>query len=84
MEIKAYSIGSIIKSMGLHFIVMHVNASCQGCYFNRTKKCHCPVEDLGTCFAKLRHDGKDVIFRNLDKNRVPKKYFTNKKLNKKK
>lgn len=84
MYIKSFVLGDVIKYMGLHLLVAKQISNCKGCYFNKSARlCADSVSHVGTCLKQWRHDGRDVIFVNLDKNRVPKKYLLNQKTRKK-
>lgn len=76
MNISCFEVGHILKVNGLHFIVAKEIFKCKGCYFNKSPTlCHESIERFGTCLASWRDDKQNVIFVNLDKNRLPKKYL---------
>lgn len=60
---KERNIGEVINYQG-HKLVVEPLDMCAGCFFNDKKTCG--RKECGTCSARLRDDGHDVIFKEYE------------------
>lgn len=69
-ELKAKSIGTVLRYNGVRLQIVKSVDGCRGCYFNRLRLKFCPYDDyLGACTECYRNDNTSVIFRKKDENR---------------